>query len=231
MLVLALLALAGVCARMGLWQRSRWIERRAANARLEQMLRSGAETVSSSTELDARRTDHVQTGGRCDPSRHLVLSREPDEGGVGVDVLTPLRLADGTFVLVDRGWMAADSAEAAHPEHFTTADSVCVLALVRPLAARRSSIPWVPLRGEIPARYCTLHVDPDTLAARWPDVRHDVWLVSLPECIAGDSLRRFAPQLPEANVHLSYALQWALFTVASLGGVTVVVSRERKRAA
>ncbi|MFN8587133.1 MAG: SURF1 family protein [Candidatus Eisenbacteria bacterium] len=231
LLAVALGVLAVVCARMGLWQHARWVERRAANARLERMLAAGPEWTPTGAALDARRTDKVQTGGHWDQSRHLLLSREPDEGGVGVDVVTPLRLADGTLVLVDRGWMRADSAAAAHPERFTTADSACVVALVRPLKARSSRIPWVALAGDIPARFSTLHPDPDTLAARWPDVRRDVWLVLLPECTSADSLRRFEPELPAANVHLSYAIQWAIFTVAALGGVVVVVSRERSRAA
>lgn len=230
LLAVALVALALACARMGLWQRSRWVEKRAANTRLELMLRSGAESIADARALEARRTDRVQTGGRFDQSRHLLLSREPEAGGVGVDVVTPLRMPDGTLVLVDRGWMAADSAAAVHPERFTTDDSVCVFALVRPLASHRSRLPWVPLEGELPVRYSTLHPDPDTLATRWPDVRRDVWLVSLPEC-AADSLQRFPPRLPEANVHLSYAVQWAIFTVAALGGAAVVVARERRRTA
>ena len=78
--------------------------------------RSGPEIIDGGAALRARRTDKVQLGGRFDPSRHLLLSREPEEGGVGVDVVTPFRLNDGTLVLVDRGWMAVDSAEAAHPE-------------------------------------------------------------------------------------------------------------------
>lgn len=229
-LVIVLLALAGVCVRMGLWQHARWVERRASNARLEFMLRSGPESIADGAALRARRTDKVQLGGRFDLSRHLLLSREPDEGGVGVDVVTPFRLNDGTLVLVDRGWMAVDSAEGAHPERFTRADSACVIALARPLRGGHSRLPWVRLEGEVLQRWSTLHVDPDTLAARWPDVANDVWLVALPECTT-DSLKRFTPEMPSAQTHLSYAVQWAIFTVAALGGVVVVVARERKRVA
>lgn len=229
-LVIVLLALAGVCVRMGLWQHSRWIEKRAANTRLEFMLRSGPEIIDGGAALRARRTDKVQLGGRFDPSRHLLLSREPEEGGVGVDVVTPFRLNDGTLVLVDRGWMAVDSAEAAHPERFTRVDSTCVIALARPLRGGHSRLPWVRLQGDVLQRWSTLHPDPDTLAARWPDVANDVWLVALPECTT-DSLKRFPPEKPDPQTHLSYAIQWAIFTIAALGGAAVVVARERKRAA
>ncbi len=216
--------------RMGLWQRSRWIEKSAANERLESMLRAGPESVADGAALRARRTDKVQLGGRFDTTRHLVLSREPEEGGVGVDVVTPLRLADGALVLVNRGWMAVDSAEGAHPERFTTGDSVCVVAYAQPLEGAHSRLPWVRLAGEAPERWSSLHPDPDTLASRWPDVAHDVWLVALPECTT-DTLKRFAPKLPDPQTHLSYAVQWAIFTLAALGGVVVVLARERKRAA
>ncbi|MBI5168242.1 MAG: SURF1 family protein [Candidatus Eisenbacteria bacterium] len=229
-LVIALLALAGVCARMGLWQHSRWVEKRAANARLESMLRAGPESLAGGAALKARRTDKVLLGGRFDTSRHLLLSHEPEEGGVGVDVVTPLRLADGVLVLVNRGWMAVDSAEAAHPERFTTDDSVLVVAYAQPLKGAHSRLPWVRLAGETPERWSSLHPDPDTLAARWPGVTNDVWLVALPECTM-DSLKRFPPRLTDPQTHLSYAVQWAIFTLAALGGVIVVLARERKRAA
>ena len=167
-------------------------------------------------------------GGRFDPSRHLLLSRETGLRRVGVDVVTPFRLNDGNaFVLVDRGWIGRQRGTA-HPEGFTRVDSTCVVALARRLHGGHP----VPAVGAVGATCCSagasLHPDPDTLAARWFDVANDVWLVALPG--VRPTCQRFPPEKPDLNAPVVRGSQWAIFTIAALGGAAVVVAPERKRA-
>ena len=53
--------------------------------------------------------------GTFDRTHETVLRNQIRGDNVGVEVLTPLRLADGTAVLVDRGWVQASSRRAASP--------------------------------------------------------------------------------------------------------------------
>ena len=45
-----------------------------------------------------------------------MLKYQTRDSGAGVDVVTPLRTASGTAVLVDRGWMASENSGASRPK-------------------------------------------------------------------------------------------------------------------
>jgi len=109
---LTLLA-AGVIAlfcRLALWQYHRAHEReiRIAAAR--------AAVSSPATRLGAAPAEsplfaHVYADGRYDGRHQILLQERPQPHGqaVGVEILTPLRLASGATLLVNRGWVPADA--------------------------------------------------------------------------------------------------------------------------
>lgn len=229
-LVVVLVLMAGLCVRMGLWQRSRWIEKRAANAELLAALAALPVALSEAGAIAGALGRRVEALGEFDRTRHVLLSRESPEGVMGVEVVTALHLSGGGDVLVDRGWIAADSAAAVTPSAFTPDGEQHVLALVQPLARHVSRLPWVQLAGEGGERWSTLSLDADTLAARWPGVSASALLLALP---GGDDapLSRAMPIPFDEQVHLSYAFQWALFTLTALAGAVFVLTRARKRAA
>jgi cytochrome oxidase assembly protein ShyY1 len=144
---------------------------------------------------------------------------------MGVQVLTPLRLEGGGEVLVDRGWIAAGSAAAVQPSAFAPAGGQRVVALVRPLAPHASSLPWVRLDDLAPERWSTMEVGADSLAARLAGVDTRVLLHALPDA-ASAPLSRAMPEPFDERANLSYALQWALFTLASLAGAAFVLTRK-----
>src|SRR5690606_30480348 len=106
------LAVALVCARLGIWQLDRLEQRRQLNAVMEERL-AGATIALADVPRDTTgllyRT--VESEGRYDVARSIVLRGRAHEGMPGVHVLTPLRLPDGSAVLVNRGWVpSADAA-------------------------------------------------------------------------------------------------------------------------
>lgn len=113
-------AVAGVAltARLGIWQLARAAEKESLQAAL---LTRGAEPSLSQAELaqgavEAAAQFHrrVTLQGRWIGGRTVFLDNRPMDGRAGFYVVTPLVLADGDAVLVQRGWVPRDAANRTH---------------------------------------------------------------------------------------------------------------------
>jgi cytochrome oxidase assembly protein ShyY1 len=103
--------LAAACARLGVWQIHRLEHRQAENAVITRHL--AAEPVPLATVLgrgervdDQSEWTRVRATGTYDVADEVTVAFTTRDGAPGVDVVTPLVMADGPAVLVDRGWMA-----------------------------------------------------------------------------------------------------------------------------
>ena len=74
----------------------------------------------------------VTVHGTWDDKHTIVLKYQTRDEGPGVDVVTPLVTANGTAVLVDRGWMTSENSGATRPKlPPTDAGNVTVTGYVR----------------------------------------------------------------------------------------------------
>jgi surfeit locus 1 family protein len=203
--VLALLV-AATCVRLGIWQLARRHQRRARNAAAvaardrPPVELSGA--VAAESVLDRR----VHARGVYDFANERMWRPRSFEDMPGVDLVTPLRLPDGSAVLVDRGW--ARSADAYHVDQsaLREPDSTAIVGLA--LAAPRGHGDVDPKRESLPYRLLPFVVQ------ALPDGR-------------GAGLRRWpAPELTDGP-HLSYAIQWFSFATIIVVGLVVLVRKER----
>ena len=211
-LVLALGAVA-VCVRLGVWQLARLHQRRAANALVRAARERPPVELSGRAAADSLWNRRVRARGVYDFDherlwRPRMLADEP-----GVDLVTPLRLADGSGVLVDRGWAPSpDGYHIAEPL-YREPDTADVTGLA--LAAPRG-------RGD---------VDPATLKDSMPYPLLPFVIQLLPSPTAPDrplppGLYRWpAPELGDGP-HLSYAIQWFSFAVIIAFG-SVALLRKR----
>ena len=191
---------AAVCVRLGIWQVDRLAQRRQQNAALaERLALPPLELVTARLPLDSVRQRRVVARGVYDYARERVWPGRSFEGTPGVALVTPLRLTDGTAVLVDRGW--APSPDAFHVDHalFREPDSVAVQGIA--FTAPRG-------RGD---------VDPTGFA---PFVIQD----QSPEPPRGLPRRWPSPAL-ENGPHLSYAIQWFSFALIALVGTAALLRR------
>jgi surfeit locus 1 family protein len=213
----------GICVRLGLWQLDRLEGRRDANARYAEGLaeppRPLEDLLDSGGRLAHRRA--VATG-RYDPEREVILYGRTLDGVAGNHVLTPLVLADGRAVIVDRGWVPIEMdrppVDAAPPagevevrgtlfadqpggagdvqeggDRVTTVRTVDIEAIARDVPYELS--PWfLQLRSQSPA------------AGDLP--------VAVPE-----------PELTDGP-HLGYAFQWFAFATIAAVGYAVLARRE-----
>src|SRR5256712_14210461 len=211
-LVVAFLV-AAVCVRLGVWQLDRLHQRRERNATLLAARARPPLEVTGSVSGDSARDRRLQARGVYDYEHERLWRARSFEGVPGVDLVTPLRLADGTAVLVDRGWVASPDAFHVAQPLYREPDTADVTGLA--LAAPRG-------RGD---------VDPATLKDSMPYPLLPFVIQLLPSPTAPDrplqpGLYRWpAPELGDGP-HLSYAIQWFSFAVIITFG-SVALLRKR----
>ncbi len=111
------LAAAGMVA-LGLWQLDRYHYRSAINARIEAASVAAPSPLTSVLSAPTGPAGTVGTlpptsagwlrvvvTGRYDQAHEILARGRTVNGRVGFEVITPLVLADGSSVLVDRGWV------------------------------------------------------------------------------------------------------------------------------
>jgi len=87
----------------------------ALRAKLDAATRNAPVPLPDTRDWDAWRFRPVLASGTFDASHQVLLDNRIHEGRPGFLVVTPLVLADGRTVLVDRGWVAAGATRDALP--------------------------------------------------------------------------------------------------------------------
>ena len=110
--LVAAVATAAVTARLGVWQLSRAAQKEALQAALDERMRlpplGTAELARTDTEAAAQHHRAVAVEGRWVAGHTVYLDNRQMNGRPGFFVVTPLLLADGTAVVVQRGWLPRD---------------------------------------------------------------------------------------------------------------------------
>ena len=98
--------LAGVCVRLGMWQFDRLDHRLAQNKVITAHFKSAPVELPRGLKVDdSTEWTRIIATGTYDVEHQVTVKFTTRDGAPGVDVVTPLVMADGSAVLVDRGWM------------------------------------------------------------------------------------------------------------------------------
>ena len=225
---LVVVALAAGFVSLGLWQLRRLDERRAANALIEVNLRGAAQPLVPTLErfgndpaaLAYRRV--VVEGGYSVPDEVLLTPRTHGSRA-GHHVVTPLVVAPGEAVLIDRGWVPFDDdappIEAAAPPEGTVqvegilipTQSAARAGAADPSASRLTFLSTVDVDRLQPQIDLTLYPF-SVLLQRQRPAPADLPIPGQP------------PEVSEGS-HLSYAWQWFLFTMILLVGYPLLLRR------
>lgn len=210
---------------LGLWQLDRHDERSARNALVAERMRA---PVADLDELDGVSADalayrRVSLSGRYRATDEILLTPRSWNGRPGHHVLTALATDDGQAVLVDRGWVPYELSEPPVAEAAPPSGHVEVTGLVLP---------------EEPATRFSTEFGADGALARVSRVdlgrlQHQVDVALRPFFVQLQSQDPTAGELPVAadppelsgGNHLSYAVQWFLFTAVGLVGYPTLVRR------
>ncbi len=216
-----LIALAVVItfANLGLWQLRRLAERREHNATVlargdlpptpvEALVPSGT-SGAEVAELEYRRATAAGTYVTADQ----VLVRNRTNGGApGFWVLTPVRLADGTAVVVNRGWIPLPFGDGGDPGAYAPpAGPVVVTGVLHPTQVREGIEAADPAEGRLGV---LSRVDLPRFAQQvgYPVRPGYLDLVSSePSPTVAFPTTLPAPVLDDGP-HLNYAGQWFIYT-------------------
>lgn len=202
------LVVAAVCVRLGLWQLDRHAERRAWNTQVEARLAappvtltSGAATVDAD-DLTYRRARAVGVFAFAD---QVTEGNKSYRGAPGVYVVTPLRFADGTGILVNRGWTYAPDGMTANLAPLTELDTASVEGVLLPPSGR-------------------LATRPESLPVGYPLFPLILRRTERPDALPAGLAPALLPAR-DAGSHLSYAFQWFAFAVIGVVGGVLLARR------
>lgn len=245
---LAVLLVAGVCARLGVWQLNRLNERVARNAGIEERL-SMPDVALPPFDDDTAGLSyrHVELRGEFDTSRSIIFAPRAYRGSPGVHVITPLRLESGEgVVLVDRGWLFSPDASTVDLSSVEVTGPVHLRGLLLPFPEARRSAEATPSRdaivvdgegssGEAGFRRLWYRPDGEAIRKQFPYPVSTMYVQALPDSSAPPfPVRQPLPELDDGP-HLGYALQWFTFgLIAIIGWIVVLIrgvglSRRRER--
>jgi surfeit locus 1 family protein len=225
---------AAVCVRLGFWQVSRLHQRQAVRAMVEARQRQPEFELTGRTAFqawtlegeDAMAYRPAVASGVFDFARQIVLVARSVDHIPAVYIVTPLRLADGPAILVERGWVPSPDAYTVPLDSLEEPDSARVAGLLlRYTASRDFTVPdstW-PLTVPSP--------DPEKVAGRYP-YRLLPWVLRRgqpgPAAPAPPALRPIPLPVIDNGPHLSYAIQWFAFATIALVGSAALFRREKR---
>ena len=231
---LVVVALALAFVSLGLWQLRRLDERRADNALIQANMATAATPLAVTLERfgddpDALRYRRVVVEGEYRPAHEVVLTPRSHDGRPGHDVVTPLVLADGNAVLVDRGWVPFEYDDPPVTQAAPPQGQVQVTGILLPTqtAARAGASD-----GSTDRLTYLSSVDVDRLQPQIPLPLLPFSVQLVEQEPKAEQLPAPAP-LPEVTEgsHLSYAWQWFFFTAILLLGYPLLLRRTLRFAA
>jgi cytochrome oxidase assembly protein ShyY1 len=217
--MLILLAVSA-CLAAGFWQLNRHGESRARNAAITTQSALPPLELNAAPDANAA-LRRVTASGAYDARREIVLLDRALSGRPGEHRLTPLRLADGSAILVDRGWAPSEIAAGDYRE--APEGNVRVSGILLPPERPRPLTPKTAPTGTTTAR-----IDTAGLAPRFPYRLAPVYLLLAsqePAQRAGLPVVIPQPKPQPGPPHLSYAVQWFSFAAIALGGHAILARR------
>jgi surfeit locus 1 family protein len=217
-----------VCVLMGNWQRSRMHEKDAVRAQFESAASERAVPLPDRIDdWSAWRFRRVVVEGRFDAARGFLLDNRVRNGTVGFDVITPLRMADGRAVLVDRGFVAAGPSRAQLPAVPPPGNDVAVEGRINLPPAG-----YYELGEDRPDSPIREHLDPARIGKATGLALLPIVIEATAPAGHDDGLLRDWP-LPDTGSerNQSYMLQWYTFaTLAAAAWIGFAVHRRRELA-
>ena len=232
--LVAALAMTLLTARLGWWQLDRAAQKTGMQTALDQRaampLLLRADWPADTTQAHAQEYRRTQAEGIWLNELSIYLDNRPLNGRTGFYLVTPLRLEDGTALLVQRGWVPRDQAERTRlPAPPSPPGSVLVAGRIAPALSR-----VYEFEG---AASGTIRQNLDVAAfALESRLKLKPWVLVQEDASASGS-DGLARQWPAPNLgvhkHYGYAFQWfglSLLTVVLTVWFQLIRPRRRRAA-
>lgn len=215
------------CSALGTWQFNRRAEALAEVARIDANYDADpipvAEALPDPEGFDIdQRWQVVALRGEYLHDEEVVVRNRPGGGSTGFEVLTPMRLDDGTVFVVDRGWIPQDSS--GRPSQVPPAPDGRVEATARLKAGEQT----IAGRTSSGTEFAT--IDLDELAGRVgePTYTGAYGILVQSGSDAAEPPLALPRPVRDEGPHLSYALQWFVFALMGFVALGWFANQERK---
>jgi cytochrome oxidase assembly protein ShyY1 len=207
---------------LGFWQLGRLDERQAFNAVVEERYDAPPLPLDELLTVDADPDDvewrPVTASGTYLPDGMILIANRSQGGRAGTNLVVPMQLSDGRILLVNRGFLplSVDTG----PD--VPATDVEIVGRLRRSQERRLGQLSDSTDGELEIAQ---RVDIERLAAQMPGAVVAMYvdlIESVPPEVGGLPEPVARPTLGEGN-HLSYAVQWFIFSTAIAVGWVLAV--------
>jgi len=214
------------------WQWHRLSARQQYNVQIQEQIDKEPIDVSevmSTSNQTIEVDDHTQWRtvkliGQWLPTDQVLVRKKSLESNLGLWVVTPFRLVDGTIVMVNRGWTAAANSAIDSPVvGQVPAGEIEVLGRIREVEVRSKPAPTDLPRGQVD-RIIPMEIvaSEKTLTNAYVEMT-----ASRPESKTAEIRALPEPEVTE-GAHRSYALQWMFFEIMTVIGWSVLVRNEFK---
>lgn len=204
---------------LGRWQWGRYEAKRPVWEAFERGS-DPAVPLGAAATTGFERFAHVRVSGRWDGARQFVLDNRSLAGRPGYEILTPLLLADGRVLLVNRGWVPFGGYRERLPE----------IALPEAEGGEAGIVTLAGRLDELPSRGLESGRAPPAMAGQWPRVTSFPQAGELAAALGTQRLerrillldpsdpapgfeRRWRPPGVAPDTHWGYAIQWWGFAV------------------
>ena len=207
--------------QLGFWQLERLDERRDRNELIRARSLGAPVDALSVARLDEAEYRNVTARGRFDLENEVTIRNRTLAGSVGRHVVTPMVLEDGSWLYVHRGWIPVDGPVPPPEDGVVTVEGVLRASEVRGSLGPRDPAEGVldelnrvdlgRLQQQAPRG---VEVLPVWLQQTAPDTESPILLEPLPL---------------DEGPHLSYAVQWFLFTGVVGIGYPILLRRRMQQ--
>jgi cytochrome oxidase assembly protein ShyY1 len=229
---LLVLLLTGSFVALGIWQLNRNTEKHDKDAAAKAAYAAPAPPVG---HADPAAGSRVQATGHYDRAGEALLRNRVHDALPGYELLTPLRLDDGTAIVVDRGWVPQHAIDGP-AINGTNGDPKAYLAptgviTVRGPVATPSRLQAQDTVEQHAGRTSLPRADLQKMQKEVPYRLRDVYVVAqFQQPAAANGLPALpVPPASDPVNHMEYALQWFAFALIGIIGWPIVLWRVSRR--
>jgi surfeit locus 1 family protein len=216
--LLAAVALAAATARLGVWQLDRAAQKTTLQAALDSRRAlpplPAAELATEPMAAAAQHHRAITVVGRWLPASTVYLDNRQMNGRPGFYVITPLQLADGSAVLVQRGWLPRDGQDRSRVVPPPTPEGATAIAgRIAPAPSR-----LYDLGADVPGPIRqNLDIEKFALESRLPLRPLTIVQEDGPGTPADGLKREWSSPAATVHKHYGYAFQWFALCALIIG--------------
>ncbi len=166
--------------------------------------------------------------GTYEKDKEILARNRPFNGSPGFEVLTPLRTADGSLFIVDRGWVPTGN-NTDSPDHVPAAPSGTVTVIAR----LKASEPAIQGRTGVGMQVGTIQLSVVKQKLDGADVytgAYGLLASQKPSPASAPTPTVTDPPTQDEGLHWSYMIQWIIFALIGFFGLGYALRTEyRKR--